>query len=359
MRKRYITFHVWQTTISFDGHWLLLVPLILWLVATLYVPVMAPSLSQTEAWGLAAGITLLILGSLLGHALAHAWAARVVAGNRESRLPAHVPIYAFGDAAQVWPAAPTLGHEALIALAGPAASLLLASIGYLIWDRQLHPYLNVSGIFLAGINAGLALVNLAPGFPLDGGRLVRVIVWGLLQRPAQASRLGTRLGRLMTAALAAWGIVLILQRARFSLETGAGTLLAAAILGLALWQQPAWQWDRPVTTQAATRSSDFLHQVIAGLLILGMLSVGISLVPMNNGLEAPGVALAVEPMVEVPPEYRHPYAGSFILTTVFPQTPITVGQWVYGKLSPVVKIVPPERVVPPDTTPQKMAEEGT
>jgi PDZ domain-containing protein len=61
-------------------------------------------------------------------------------------------------------------------------------------------------------------------------------------------------------------------------------------------------------------------------------------------------------MVSVDPAYAHPYAGSFILTSVISQTPITAGQWVYGQLSPVVEIVPPERVVPPDITPQELME---
>jgi len=321
--------------------------------------VMAPTLSAREAWGLAVAITLLVIASLLIHALAHVAAARA-AGSRDNNpnVPASIPIYAFGDAAQVWPAAATPWRGGLIALAGPAANLLLAGMTYLIWNRQLHPYLNASAIFLAAVNVGLAIVNLAPGFPLDGGRLTRAIGWGLLNRPARATCLGLWLGRLMTAALSGWAIILISQRARFSLETGASTLVAASLLGLALWQQPAWEWDRPAQSQAATLRGSGIRGAIAGLLILGLLGIAGSLVPTNHGLEAPGLALSVEPMIKLPPEHRHPYTGSFLLTTVFPQAPITAGQWVYGQLSPVVKIVPPERIVPPDKTPQQLAQEG-
>lgn len=359
MNERHISVRVGRTRLSLGVSWLLLIPLVVWLIATLYVPVIAPTLSAREAWGLAVVITLLVIASLLIHAVAHLAAARA-AGSRDSELnlPTSIPLYAFGDAAQVWPAAAAPWREALIALAGPAASLLLAGATYLIWNRQLHPYLNASAIFLAALNLGLAVLNLAPGFPLDGGRLARSIVWGLLKQPVRAMLLGLVLGRLMTAALAGWGIILIAQRARFSLETGASTLVAAGLLGLALWQQPAWLWDRPVLAPATLSPGNGVRSAIAGLLILGMVGVGVSLVPTNHGLEAPGLALPVEPMIDLPPEYRHPYAGSFLLTTVFPQAPITAGQWVYGQLSPVVKIVPPERIVPPDKTPQELAEEG-
>lgn len=352
MRQRSITVHIGRISIALGASWLLAAPLGLGAIATLYVPIMAPSLGRIEAWSVALGIALLVGVSLLSHALAHAWTARATG----SQAPSSIPLYLSGDAAQVWPAAPTPWREVLVAVAGPTANLLLAGLAYLIWNSQLHPYLNVSTLFLAVVNVGLATVNLAPGFPLDGGRLARSIVWGLLERPAQMNRLGIWLGRLIAAALTVWGITLIVRRARFSLETGAGTLFAAALLLLALWKQPAREWDRSVTSRRASSRGGLIRGVVAGLLILGLLGVTFSLVPTVNGLQAPGFAIAVEPMVSVAPEYRHTYAGSFILTSVFSQTPIVAGQWVYGQLSPVVEIVPPEHVVPPDITPQELME---
>ncbi|MFQ5596160.1 MAG: hypothetical protein ACE5HA_18615, partial [Anaerolineae bacterium] len=359
MKERHISLRIGQTRLSLGAHWLALTPLVVWLIATLYVPVIAPTIGTRVAWGLAVAIMLLVMASLLIHALAHVAAARAAGHrNNDPNVPARIPLYAFGDAAQVWPAAAAPWREALIALSGPTASLVLAGTTYLIWNRQLHPYLNASAIFLAAYNVGLAIVNLAPGFPLDGGRLTRAIGWGLLKQPVRATLLGLWLGRLMTAALTGWSIILIAQRARFSLETGGSALVAAGVLGLALWQHPAWEWDRPVPARGTTFLGNRIRGAIAGLLIVGLLGVAGSLVPTNHGLEAPGLALSVEPMIDVPHEYRHPYAGSFLLTTVFPQTPITAGQWVYGQLSPVVKIVPPERIVPPDKTPQELAQEG-
>jgi PDZ domain-containing protein len=89
-----------------------------------------------------------------------------------------------------------------------------------------------------------------------------------------------------------------------------------------------------------------------------MLVIASTLLPMNDGLEAPGVTLSVEPMVRVPSQYAHQHTGTFLLTTVISQTPILAGEWLLGHLSPALKIVPPEAVVPRDATPQGLARQG-
>jgi PDZ domain-containing protein len=79
---------------------------------------------------------------------------------------------------------------------------------------------------------------------------------------------------------------------------------------------------------------------------------------MNNGLEAPGVALPIESMINVPAQYRHSHAGHFYLTTVVSQAPILFGERILAQINPAYIVVPPERVVPQNTTPQKQAAEG-
>ena len=345
--------------ISLGLSWLVLLPLGIWAIATLYVTVLGAFLDQAQTWLVALLIGALLVLSLIVHSLAHVGTARLVGAE----LPARIPLYAFGDAAQVWPAAASAWQEALIAGAGPFANLLLAGVAYLLWNAQLHPYLNVSMPFLALFNAGLAILNLTPGYPLDGGRLTRALAWGLLGRPAEGARLARSLGFLVSAALAGWGIFLIAQRVRFGLQTGGANLVAAALLLLALAAAPTWQWDRSLPAPghgdrllpAAGRAG---RTLLATISILVLLVVASSIVPTDSGLEAPGVALAVESMVQVPPEHAHPSAGSFILTTVIQQTPITIGEWAYARLDPALKIVPPEQIVPSNTTPQQQAQQG-
>ena len=233
--------------------------------------------------------------------------------------------------------------------------MILAGAGYLLWNAQLNPFLNTAMPFFGLFNVGMALLNVAPFYPFDGGRLARAIVWGLLGRPAASTRLAMRLGFLAAALLVAWGIVLFAQPVRFHEQTGLATLGLAALALLALGLHGARGWEGAVGETAVVPAA--FVPVATGLALV-MLAVSSILVPVNNGLEAPGVALSVEPMVQVPPEYRHEPAGTFILTSVIQQAPITFGEWVFGQLSPAVRIVPPEVIVPPDTTPQEQARQG-
>jgi PDZ domain-containing protein len=186
---------------------------------------------------------------------------------------------------------------------------------------------------------------------------VRAVLWSLAERSAAATRLGTRLGFLIVGVLSGWGLFLIFQRSRFSLQTGVTTLLFTILILVALWRQPAWEEDRPAQADRSILRRP-IHALIAGLLILSLLAVASSLLLTNNGLEAPGFALSVEPMIEIAPQHRYLHAGSFILTSVISQAPITAGEWLIGHLSPVVKIVPPASVVPDNTTPQELAKQG-
>ncbi len=339
------------STISLGTSWLIVIPVFVWAIGAVYVPILAPFLNTLETWSVALVIAGLSWISLLGHVWAHIRAARIA----NSDTPAAIPIYLLGDAAQVWPASPTARREALVALAGPAIHLLLALPTYLVWDAQLNPYLNVITLFLVFFNGGLAAVNLAPFFPLDGGRLVRAIGWGLLAQPAWAGRFGRRIGIIFAAILAAWGVILIAQQARFSWSNGLGTLLFAGLILTPLLAHPGWQWNRPAPPMPAPWSIILVRGPVAGLLIIGLLGFTVSLLPTNHGLEAPGIAPEVAPMVEVPAAYRHPATGRFLLTTVVSQTPITVGEWLWGQLSPVINLVPPERIVPADRTVQEEA----
>ena len=340
-----------RTTITFGASWWIAGPVGVWAIGAIYVPLIGVFLNPVERWSVTLVIALLSGVSLVGHAMAHMMAARWLGDESPSSLP----LYPLGDAAQVWPAAFMAWREGLIALTGPLMNLLLSSFTYLLWNMQADPYLNVITLFLVFFNSGLAVINLIPVFPLDGGRLMRAISWGLLGRPAAATRWGASLGLLTAALLVGWGIILIAQRARFSWQTGATTLLFAGLIALPLLVQPLRKWDRSEPPLPARWSIILVRGPIAGLLFLSMLGITIGLLPMNNGLEAPGIAPPVEPMIDIPAQYRHSPSGGFLLTTVFLQTPITVGQWLLGQVSPVLKLVPPERVVPADTTVQELA----
>jgi Lon-like protease len=342
------------TRLSFGLSWLIVAPVGLWVIASAYVGVLGAFLTPAATWAVALLTAVLVVLSLAVHALAHALAGRAF----KSAQPSRVPLYPLGDAAQVWPAASSAGREALCALAGPVAGWLLAAVGFALWNAQLHPYLNVSMPFFCAFNLGLGILNLIPAFPFDGGRLARAIDWGLLDRSPRSPRSTVGPGLVLAVALAGWGIFLLLQGARFSLETGLATLALAALIVLALFGGPVWPWDRTLPPHRVAPAARAGRAVAAGPLLLVLLALPAMLLPTNQGLEAPGLALAVEPMIEVPPEHFHQPAGSFILTSVLQQAPIILGEQAYARLDGRVRIMPAEQIVPANTTLQEQARQG-
>lgn len=340
--------------IALNPTWLFVIPVGLWVTATYYVPIFGAFLSPVQAWAVAFLIAVLCGISLICHTLAHAYVARET-GRRQK--PIQVSLFLFGDAAQAWPAAASPWREAGAALSGPFAGLLIAGLAYLAWNAQWNIYLNLSMLFLCGFNLWLAVVNMTPCFPLDGGRLVKAIIWGVAEQPVASGRVGLRLAYLVVGALTAWGIFLFAQQSRFSLETGVATILFAILIFAGLRLQPAWEEAR-IVLGAGLLPMHPLRALVSGLLIVCLLGIVSLLLLTNNGIEAPGLALSVEPMVDIPPQYLHRHTGTFLLTTVLNQAPILGGEWLVGQLNPVFEIVPPESVVPRNTSPQEVAREG-
>lgn len=161
----------------------------------------------------------------------------------------------------------------------------------------------------------------------------------------------------MAAAVAGWAIILVAQNARFSLESGAITLLFTAVLLDGLYLRPVEEVEGAIRAHQITGRTPLRR---AGVVLLAALLwlPPASLLLMNDGLDAPGLALSTTPMVSVPLGYHHTHPGSFYLLTVISQAPITAGAWVFGHLDPAIQIVPPEFVTPRRTTPQEQARQG-
>lgn len=341
----YLTIPLGPIRLRFGVLWLALLPLTTWGLRDFVLPIAAPGVVGDAALLAAIGATLTLLASLMAHCAAHGVAALLVGAP----LPEQIPVEPFGDAAQVWPAATTPGRDALVGLAGPIASGAVASLCALIWNLQVSPAINAVAFLATMANAVLAILNLLPGYPIDGGRVLRSVVWADFRRPAHAVRAPILLGLIWAAGLATWGGFLLLLNARFSLETGGGTLAAALAL-LAGQRHAAWRWGVLPETPPRGRLS-WLIGAIAPTLQLG---VALLMLPLVDGLYAPGPAVSVIPMVIVPDDRRTETTGQLMLTTVVAQTPITLGQWAYARIEPAFTLVPPEQVVPRDTTPQQV-----
>jgi endonuclease-3 related protein len=142
---------------------------------------------------LAALMALLIGASVLLHELGHALTARRLTVPVES-----ITLFAFGGVAEVRAEAPGPGAEFAIAVAGPAVSLLIAVAGGLLWWAGLGAdvaLLAILAAHLALANAIMAVFNLLPGYPMDGGRVLRATLWFLADDMLPATRVATQVGR--------------------------------------------------------------------------------------------------------------------------------------------------------------------
>ena len=337
-----------------DVVWLLVAPVAIWAIATIYVPIMEAGLAGFQPWEISVVILVLMLVSLAVHVLAHSATARVIRCPR----PRQLVIYPLGDPAQVWPTGRSAGREALIALAGPAVQGILAIAAYTLWNLQLNAWVNLISFFMIFFNLGLLALNLIPVFPFDGGRLVRAIFWWLCGLPDKSARLAFRCGICFAMALIAWGAILIAQRDRLSPQTGATVLVTAGLIFLSLAFQRRTAENPVIKEEPAGSKLRGLRVGLAALLILPLALVTLSLLPLNGGLEAPGFTASVEPLIQMPSQYRHPSSGSLILTSVIPQAPILVGEWIYGHLDPSIKLESEDQIVPRSQTVQALSQQN-
>jgi PDZ domain-containing protein len=334
--------------------WLVVIPASIWIIGVIYVPILGAPLDRLQTWEATALTASLVLLSLAAHAYAHLSAARLF----RSRLPESLPLYPTGDAAQAWPPAASSWREFLVALAGPLVNLALAGLAYLVWNAQLDPILNVSMPFWGLFSLWLAVVNLTPAYPFDGGRLLRAFLWAWSGHAEGWSRLLKSLGYAAAGLSALWGFFLIYQHLRFSLDTGLITLLFSGLILLILGMQPGWESNFPAPERSPGFQRRILLAPIGVLLILAAAGSSLALALTNDGMEAPGVAIPVGPMVEVPAKYNHPYPGSLVLTTVIPQAPIMAWEWALGQLTPAIHIMPPQQILPANTSYQQIARQG-
>jgi len=181
---------VWGFPVRLHLSWFLIFVMVAWSLAIGYFPLhLGPNFSQGLYWALGVSASLLFALSILLHELGHAWVA----------LHAGVPVKGvtlliFGGVAQIDSQALTAGSEFRIALIGPLVS---AGLGGLFWvaARLADPALATLSDWMAEVNLSLALFNLVPGFPLDGGRVLRALVWKIKGDEYVATRFAARSGQ--------------------------------------------------------------------------------------------------------------------------------------------------------------------
>ena len=159
--------------------------------------------SQVELWSLAVIAAVLSVISLYGHELAHALVARAFG------IPVRtISLFLLGGMAHITRESPSPRAEFLIAVAGPACSLVIglvaALVAWAVWP--IAPAVAVLGLWLATMNIPLGIFNMVPAFPLDGGRVLRGVLWFAGQDVGWASRISARVGQLAAVGLLFSGV---------------------------------------------------------------------------------------------------------------------------------------------------------
>ncbi|MBA2596907.1 MAG: site-2 protease family protein [Chloroflexia bacterium] len=199
--------HVWGIPIQINPSLFLILGLLTWTLAGGLLPAAYPEMSDLGRWLTALLTALLFFASILFHELAHALVAR-----RNGVPVTSITLYIFGGIAQLGGKPKTPGAEFRVAAVGPASSLLLAAgfwgLNQAFGDRG---YLGASTQWLAYINLILALFNLLPGYPLDGGRILESIVWSVTGKQETGVKVAGTTGQIVAYGLMALGAYRVFQ----------------------------------------------------------------------------------------------------------------------------------------------------
>jgi Zn-dependent protease len=193
--------------ISLDYSWFLIVFLLTWSLGATYFPNQFPGWASWQYWAIGATATLLLFVSVLLHELGHATAARLYGISVRE-----ITLFIFGGVAQIQEEPKSAWSEFWIAIAGPIVSLGLGLLFELL-ALLAEPISQFYAIFsyLGYVNLALFAFNLIPGFPLDGGRVLRAILWGASKDTHRATLIAANVGRFIAYGFIALGLVMILK----------------------------------------------------------------------------------------------------------------------------------------------------
>ena len=192
MRTTWRIWRVFGIDINIDSSCLIIFALVIWSLAGTYFPGQYPHWPTWLHWTVGVATSILFFGSVLGHELAHS----LVAIGQGEKVHS-ITLFIFGGVARLTEEPDKPLKELLMAIVGPLFSMATGIAFGILWflTRGLIQPLGALARYLAMINVSLAIFNLIPGFPLDGGRVLRALIWGLSGNLKMATRLASWAGQ--------------------------------------------------------------------------------------------------------------------------------------------------------------------
>lgn len=229
-----------------------------------------PAWSSTQQWSVGIATSLLFFASVLFHELSHSMVAR----HYKIRVVS-ITLFFFGGLARIGREPAKALQEFNIAIAGPLASFFLAAGFGLIVKFPHGERIGALASYLAWTNLYLAAFNLLPGFPLDGGRIFRAIIWGITKNFSRATKLAGTSGKVV-----AYGIIAV--GAWFgAFQKDWGSFAWLTLIGLFLLNAA-----QESVAQVAIR------ETLSGLHAADVMSHEVPTVPRNMSLEEYGQEVA-------------------------------------------------------------------
>lgn len=186
--------------------WLIVFALVTWSLSVYVFPRETSGLGTIEYWVLGAITSLLLFASVLFHELSHSFVALSRGMAAKS-----ITLFIFGGVSNIASEAKDAATEFWVAIVGPLSSFVLAAIAYgvtLVVDERR---VDVVASYLVYINLTLGLFNLIPGFPLDGGRVLRALVWRVSGNERRATVWASTGGKIVAWGMFGVGVLLLLD----------------------------------------------------------------------------------------------------------------------------------------------------
>jgi len=199
--------------IRIDSSWIIIFTFVTWALSSFYFPNRFAGWPQWQYWVIGVVTSLLFFASVLGHELAHSLVAM-----RQGEEVRSITLFILGGVAELKGEPESPYKEFSMAFVGPLSSMIIASFFWAIalLVRDFSQPLWALTRYLALINLIVAIFNLIPGFPMDGGRVLRAIIWKITGNLRKSTRIASATGQAIAFLFIVFGIFLIFSRALFN-----------------------------------------------------------------------------------------------------------------------------------------------